>query len=382
MSRNLTRRTTILLAASAVVAASTVVAAPGDAARVPGAAQDRGVPARIIATGLKNPRHLAFRGGTLYVAEAGTGGSRACRPGPEGGTVCYGTTGSIMRLGQNPRRIIKGLPSQAATDGTQAIGPSGITTLSGGRLAFTIGGGGTPTDRAKLPASARKVGTLVLARNKGRDWRRHSLRIVADLMRYEARTDPDNQGADSDPTDLIRRKGRFLTTDSGGNDLLRAGGGQGPKAIRTFGNRTVNNPFPPPSTVPMQSVPTAVAVGPGGALFVGELTGFPFPKGAARIFRVVPGKAPTVWATGLTNVTDLTWYRGSLYAVQIANNGLLSYPGVPIGSLVKVNRGAAPTNIGGNWRAPYGVAMRNGAAYLTTCSVCPGGGKVARIPLP
>jgi len=80
-------------------------------------------------------------------------------------------------------------------------------------------------------------------------------------------------------------------------------------------------------------------------------------------------------------VTDLTWYRGSLYAVQIANNGLLT-PGIPIGSLVKVNRGAAATKIGGNWRAPYGVAMRNGAAFLTTCSVCPSGGKVARIPLP
>ena len=81
-----------------------------------------------------------------------------------------------------------------------------------------------------------------------------------------------------------------------------------------------------------------MAVGPGGALFVSELTGFPFPQGAARIFRVVPGHAPTVWATGLTNVTDLTWYRGSLYAVQLANTGLLT-PGLPVGSLVKVHRG-------------------------------------------
>jgi len=124
-----------------------------------------------------------------------------------------------------------------------------------------------------------------------------------------------------------------------------------------------------------------VAVGPGGALFVSELTGFPFPQGAARIFRVVPGHAPTVWATGLTNVTDLTWYRGSLYAVQIANNGLLAYPGTPYGSLVKVKRGAAPTRVGGSYRAPYGVAMRRGAAYLTTCSTCAGTGRVVRIPL-
>ena len=131
----------------------------------------------------------------------------------------------------------------------------------------------------------------------------------------------------------------------------------------------------------MQAVPTAVAVGPGGALFVSELTGFPFPQGAARIFRVVPGHQPTVWATGLTNVTDLTWYRGSLYAVQLANTGLLT-PGLPVGSLVKVHKGASHTQVGGNLHAPYGVAMRNGAAFVTTCSVCAGGGKVIRMQLP
>jgi hypothetical protein len=380
MSRNLSRRTTALLAASGVVAASALLAPPVDAARAPGASPDRAA-ARVIASGLNNPRHLVFRGGTLYVAEAGTGGSRACHPGPEGGTVCYGATGSIKRLGQHPARIIKGLPSQANQDGTQALGPSGIDTLSGGRLAFTIGGGGTPTDRAQLPASGRKVGTLVVASPKGNGWKHHTLRIVTDLMRFEARHDPDHQGADSDPTGLIRRNGHFLTTDSGGNDLLRAGGGDPTVALTTFGNRTVTNPFPPPSTVAMQSVPTAVAVGPGGALFVSELTGFPFPKGRARIFKVVPGHAPTVWARGLTNVTDLTWYRGSLYAVQIANKGLLAYSGIPYGSLVKVHHGGAPTKVAGNYRAPYAVAMHGGAAYVTTCSVCPGAGQVVRVPL-
>ncbi len=376
MSRNLTRRTTALLAATGVVATSALLASPVDAARAPGTSSERSA-ARVIASGLNNPRHLVFRGGTLYVAEAGTGGSRACHPGPEGGTVCFGKTGSIKRLGQHPRRIITGLASQAAPDGSQALGPSGIVTLTGGRIAFTMGGGGTPTDRAQLPPAGRNVGTLLLASHTKKGWR---LRIVSDLMRFEARHDPDHQGADSDPTGLIRRNGKFLTTDSGGNDLLRAGGGSPTVALRTFGNRTVTNPFPPPSTVPMQSVPTAVAVGPGGALFVSELTGFPFPKGRARIFRVVPGHAPTVWAKGLTNVTDLTWYRGSLYAVQIANNGLLAYPGVPYGSLWKVHPRSS-TKVGGNYRAPYGVAMRGGAAYMTTCSVCPGAGRVVRIPL-
>jgi hypothetical protein len=374
MTRKLTLASTFVVA-TGVAAATALVAAPVDAARSSGAAAQRPAAARVLASGLNNPRHLVFRGGTLYVAEAGKGGTRNCEAGPEGGTVCYGATGSIMRLGKHPRRIITGLPSigDQGTGGA-ALGPSGIVALGGGRLAFTIGGGGTPAHRATLPASARRIGTLVVASHKGK------LRKVADLMRFEARNDPDGQGADSDPTGLIRRGRHFLTTDSGGNDLLRAGGGDPIRVLATFGNRTVKNPFAP-GNVPMQSVPTAVAVGPGGALFVSELTGFPFPQGAARIFRVVPGHKKTVWATGLTNVTDLTWYRGSLYAVQLANTGLLT-PGLPVGSLVKVHKGSSHTRIGTNLHAPYGVAMHNGAAFVTTCSVCAGGGKVIRMQLP
>lgn len=380
MSRYLALRTATALVASGAAVAAAGVVAPVDATSPSRPAGGQHA-ARVVAHGLNNPRHLAFRGRTLYVAEAGTGGTKACRPGPEGGSECYGATGSIMRIGRHQRRIITGLPSLAGPDGSQALGPSGIAVLSHGRLALTVGGGGTPGQRAKLPASGRRIGTLLVASHRGRGWARHSLRIVADLMRFEARHDPDHQGADSDPTGLIWRNGQFLTTDSGGNDLLRAGGGQRIRVLATFANRTVKNPIPPPATVPMQAVPTAVAVGPHGALFVSELTGFPFPQGAARIFRVMPGRAPQVWATGLTNVTDLTWYRGSLYAVQIANQGLLAAHGIPMGSLVRVHRHGAATPVSGALPAPYGVAMRNNAAFVTACSVCPGGGEVVRVPL-
>ena len=381
MPRKLTL-VTAFVAATGVAAATALVAAPVDAARSSGAAAHRPAAARVLASGLNNPRHLVFRGGTLYVAEAGKGGTRNCQAGPEGGTVCYGATGSIMRLGKHPRRILTGLPSHRRP-GHRRLGPRALRHRRAGRrqarLHRSAAAARLLTAR-RLPASARRIGTLVVASHRGKSWNRHSAAHVADLMRFEARHDPDDQGADSDPTGLIRRGSHFLTTDSGGNDLLRAGGGDPIRVLAKFGNRTVKNPFAP-GNVPMQSVPTAVAVGPGGALFVSELTGFPFPQGAARIFRVVPGHPPTVWATGLTNVTDLTWYRGSLYAVQLANTGLLT-PGLPVGSLVKVHHGASHTQVGGNLHAPYGVAMRNGAAFVTTCSVCAGGGKVIRMQLP
>ena len=54
----------------------------------------------------------------------------------------------------------------------------------------------------------------------------------------------------------------------------------------------------------------------------------------------------------------------------------------PIGSLVKVTPGASVhETIAGGLSAPYGVALRSGAAYVTTCAVCVGEGKVIRVPL-
>jgi len=62
---------------------------------------------------------------------------------------------------------------------------------------------------------------------------------------------------------------------------------------------TLPNPLFPnfgPPTV--ESVPTAIARGPDGALYVGELTGFPFVQGLAKIYRVVPGQAPGLYCAG------------------------------------------------------------------------------------
>ena len=61
--------------------------------------------------------------------------------------------------------------------------------------------------------------------------------------------------------------------------------------------------------VTVQSVPTSVAVGPDGALYAGELTGFPFNPGDARVWRVVPGHAPTVYARGFTNISAIAFDR-------------------------------------------------------------------------
>ena len=114
--------------------------------------------------------------------------------------------------------------------------------------------------------------------------------------------------------------------------------------------------------MPMQSVPTSVAVGPDGAYYVGELTGFPFVKGAARVHRV-GRKGSTVYATGFTNVTDIAFDRkGNLYVLEFAKDGLLAGP--PVGAIHRIDRkGGRKTLVSEGLSAPTGIGVgRQGRA--------------------
>ena len=135
-----------------------------------------------------------------------------------------------------------------------------------------------------------------------------------------------------------------------------------------------------------QAVPTDVVVGPDGALYVCELTGFPFEKGAATIYRIKPGHKPTVYANHLTNVTSIAFGKdGKLYAVQISNEGLAS-PSGPTGGLWKIapkGSGKTSKQISLDLFAPYGVAIKGNHAFVSVGAVAPspGPGAVVKIPL-
>jgi DNA-binding beta-propeller fold protein YncE len=84
-------------------------------------------------------------------------------------------------------------------------------------------------------------------------------------------------------------------------------------------------------------VPTSVAVGPGGALYVSLLRGVPSDRGAADIYRVVPGRQPEIWASGLTSATPIAFdHQGRLLATQYNTSGLLSPPTVAC-ALVRIS---------------------------------------------
>jgi len=363
------RLTVSALSGLAMVGASALVAtAAPPADRTPVA----------VATGLNNPRQLSIGpDGAIYVAESGVGGSGPCIAGAEG-TACFGRTGSITKIsGGTQSRVVTGLPSVAGESGFGASGPSDVQ-VRGGRYTLSFGLGADPAQRASLPAAGPRLGTLATG-NLGSS----AARTIADLAAFEGAKDFDGLGKDSNPSSLTPLGTSHLAVDAGANALLRVTARGKMAIVATFPNRMVPKPpFLGTGEMPMQSVPTSVALGPDGAYYVSELTGFPFPAGEARIYRVKPGQAPTVWARGLTNVTDLTWAGGRLYAVQLADAGLLAVPPgeLPMGSLVEVRR-SGPVTVASGLLAPYGVAVSSTNAYVTTCGMCAGMGGVVRIPL-
>src|SRR6478609_3811413 len=139
------------LTSAAVIGLSVVGAGPAFAGDHSGPGPNPGTPT-TIATGLNNPRQLSFTpSGDLLVAEAGTGGTSNCQPGPEGPAVCFGATGSVTKIDSRGRqsRIITGLPSIAQEDGGQASGPSDVVAV-GRKITILIGLGGNPDTRAAL----------------------------------------------------------------------------------------------------------------------------------------------------------------------------------------------------------------------------------------
>ncbi|WP_235737589.1 ScyD/ScyE family protein [Nocardioides alcanivorans] len=407
-------RTVQLLASASSLALGATLAAvltspPGAAAPQQGGRGGDRPAWTEVASGLDNPRLLSFDGTKLYVAESGTGGAGPCFEGPEG-EACFGTTGAITEIShRGQRRVVTGLPSLAGPDGSSAGGPADVL-VQHGRWTITVGLGADPAVRATLPSQL--FGTLLTGQlgRKGN-------RVIADLAAHEAATDPDGVGPDSNPTGLAlspghawhkrgkhghkhgklgkharkhhskhgrhHRRASIVTTDSGGNSLLAVSQSGRVRTLAVFDSPgTAPMPFPPFDEVPMQSVPTSVVRGPDGAWYVSELTGFPFAPGTSRIHRVTADGRSKVWATGLTNVTDLAWHRGVLYAVQLSDAGLLNEEGLPMGSLVRVAPRGAHRTVVGNLPAPYGVAMSGRSAYLTTCSVCAGGGAVVKVQLP
>lgn len=356
---------------------------------------------RVVASGLDSPRHLsATSRGDVYVAEAGSGGDDCVvfdtgELDEEGNPVledlCAGTTGAVTKVSRrgHQSQVVRNLPSLNLFG--EMIGPSDVEVSRDDRLMISVGLGHPPALRDQLVdehgRAYKRFATVQEARL--RDHRSARLDTEADLARFETRRNPDGGLLDTNPNSIARDgRDRWLIADAGGNYVARLDD-ERLRVVTVLPNGEAEAPpflgLPPGTLIPFQPVPTSAVRGPDGAVYISQLTGFPFPQGGAAIWRVDRHGDATMWATGLTNVTDLAFDRhGELYAVQLADEGLLNVPEgeLPSGSLVHVNEGSAMHDtVVDNLVAPFGVALNRGDAYVTTCTVCVDEGQVMKFDL-
>lgn len=357
----------------------------------PAQASVSGPAVHVVASHLSNPRGLSISaGGTLYVAEAGRGGSH-CFSDPFFGPQCAGLTGSIDRVqeGGAVTRIIPGLISISSPGGIAAEGVVAVSASDGQVYGLfggnTIGVGAAPLPSYLVTAATRYLGQF--GRVAGDDFSR--LAGVGDSdFAWAARHKylVPAQFPDSNPNGLlVTGSGVRFVVDAGSNTVDQVTA-DGAVRVLTF--------LPAPDGSVTDAVPTCAAMGPDGALYVGELLGGDYAPGHARVWRIAVHNGEvtkTVWARGLTTVQGCGFDRsGNFYATEFQVSGLdFSPTASPLGALVKIARDGHRSTLGsGQLFWPSGFAAGpGGSVYVSNCSIapasgfgpCPNGGQVVRI---
>ena len=341
------QRITGTVLAASLLAAGGIPAATAEAA----SAVTTGVTVTVVQGALNAPKHLTLTSAGLYVAQSGAGGTGAanCVQGPAtGGTnlvqYCVGLTGAVSLIKGSSVAKSGPLPSVIEEDTQEVAGPAAVAFNGSSQAVVFQDVLENPNGGNALPKPlGTAFGTLLL--------RQGGTTVLADLAAFAAAHPqpasslgdfPGETAYNSDPYDVAAYGSGYVVADAGANDLLEVSEQGTISVLARFRALSevapanlIGNPKPIP--VKAQAVPTSVAVGPDGALYVGLLRGVPSDPGTAYIYRVVPGQQPTIWARGLTAVTAIAFdSAGRLLATDYNVDGLLA-PDTDPGALVRIS---------------------------------------------
>src|SRR5579859_7115104 len=375
----------------AVAGMAVAVVAPQAAAALPTSAGAHGSRAvvQIVAAGLNTPRGLIYDAAThqVLVTEAGSaaGDTGKCGTGEGGGKLCFGATGSIFGYNTESgkgKELITGLPSESLQPSGSAILGLEALSLDKGQLNGVFGLLGFPSTRTAEGSGAAALGQVAHISSTG------ALTPYGDVATFE--TNLYGSGEESDPYDLITGSygtvianagGHAVKGNIGGNDLLLVNPQGKMSQLAAFPQHYWKGIHKPANLI--ESVPTTVAQGPDGAFYVGELTGFPYFKGSARIWRVVPGKKAQIFAKGFTNIIDIIFdHQGNMYVLEMAKDGLTAPD--QTGALIKISPNGHRTVLASTGLTnPGGVVQVGNAFYITNLSTSTGGiGQLLKVTVP
>jgi hypothetical protein len=353
---------------------------------------------QVVASGLNQPKKITIApDGSLLVALSGDAVAPAtCTDGAE--PSCLDTSGAIVRVTPSGHvtTVVGHLPSISSGGGGESGPPSATGPVEAiyhnGRLQVLFQN--TAIDPTTGQETYGPDGALLGDLVKFRPFASRSGHIEATFGPFEAANNPDHgegtavqfgePAIDSDPYSFVSYRGGYAVADAAGDDLLYvAPNGQIsvlavlPTIPETAPPGTLGPDQTTPVPVDAQPVPTAVAVGPDGALYVGELGGDPFNVGSENIYRIVPGHQPTVVASGLTAVSDIAFdHHGRLLVLEIDQAGLndpaTTSGGLPTpGAIIRIGPNGQQTTLASTGlEFPTGLAVGAGnTVYVSNLGI-------------
>ena len=346
----------------------------------------------VFASGLFNPRYLAIdEQDNVYVTEAGDGGDEAFlmpeiagtpaaepeaspaaegegMPAPGDVLTMYGPTGQVSMITQDGEQsvVATGLPSH--TFGTEVVGPAGIA-VSEGTIYVAVGGPGPAT--ALVPPVEFRDQVVAIDAASG------EITTVADIGEYERTQNPDPNAVDSNLYGMtMGSDGLLYVADAGGNTVYTVDPASGELTALAVIPGVPMEEFQNPArggAEEIDPVPTGLAPAQGGGVILGQLTGGPFPQGAASIYKVGADGSVSQVATGMTMVTGVAiGPGGQIYVAQISEDFLSQPPAA--GSIVKIGAFNQPYPVLGGLPIPNDVKFDSqGNMYVVIFTTAPAG---------
>lgn len=345
--------------------------------------------ATVYASGLEGPRGLAFGpDGSLYVAEAGLGGTRStigtCSQVPSPiGPYTGGSTARISKIDTTGKKtaLVSGLPSANDAMG-DTLGVADVAFLDG-KLYAVLAGGGCSHGNPNFPNALLRVNV-----QNGR-WTAIadlSLALIGHPAKY---TSKDDYEPDGTWYSLVAHRDRLYTVEPNHGQVF---------SVKPAGevHQVIDI-----SASQGHIVPTSL-VAEDDTLYVGNLNLFPIDPQWAKIMTiskdiVIPNPLPGFnepqedyrrWKivsskAGFTTITSMKeGPDGLLYVLELSDAAGFPTPGA--GKVVRVNRSGGIEDVVTGLVVPTGMTFGpDGRLYVSNLGAAPGAaGQILRIDVP